>query len=104
MTDDAMQDPVRDTVRDPVRLFGVPVGEFGFFASVLVSVTAGFLTFFLMNFLSILGVSIYKGVTGSTISLAVSYKYIAFPAGVLVLVVALVFLLTVWMRRKIRAN
>jgi uncharacterized membrane protein len=86
-----------------VRLFGVPVGDFGFFASLLVAVSAGFLTFFAMTFLSILGVSIYKGITHSSITLAVSYKYIAFPAGVLVLVVSLAFLMTLWVRRKMRA-
>jgi uncharacterized membrane protein len=88
---------------DTVRLFGVPVGDFGFFASLLVSVAAGFLTFFAMTFLSIVGVSIYKGITHSPITLAVSYKYIAFPAAVLVLLVALTFLMTVWVRRKTRA-
>jgi uncharacterized membrane protein len=88
---------------DTVRLFGVPVGDFGFFASLLVAVAAGFLTFFAMTFLSIVGVSIYKGITHSQITLAVSYKYIAFPAGVLVLLVALIFLMTVWVRRKTRA-
>jgi uncharacterized membrane protein len=88
---------------DTVRLFGVPVGDFGFFASLLVAVSAGFLTFFAMTFLSIIGVSIYKGITHSPITLAVSYKYIAFPAGVLVLVVALAFLMTLWVRRKMRS-
>jgi uncharacterized membrane protein len=88
---------------DTVRLFGVPVGDFGFFASLLVAAAAGCLTFFAMTFLSIIGVSIYKGITHSPVTLAVSYKYIAFPAGVLVLLVALIFLLTVWVRRKTRA-
>jgi ABC-type Mn2+/Zn2+ transport system permease subunit len=56
-----------------------------------------------MTFLSIVGVSIYKGITNSPITLAISYKYIAFPAGVLVLVVSLAFLMTLWVRRKMRA-
>lgn len=78
------------------------MGDFGFFASLLLATSAGFLTFFAMTFLSIIGVSIYKGVTHSPISLAVSYKYIAFPAGVLMFASALVFLMAIWVRRKTR--
>lgn len=71
--------------------------------SVLLAVATGFLTFFAMTFLSIIGVSIYKGLTHSAVTLAVSYKYIAFPTALIVLAAALVFLLTVWAKRKFRA-
>ncbi len=84
------------------RILGVPVGDFGFFASILVSVALGFMTFFAMTFLSIVGVSIYKGVTHSAITLDVSYKYIALPCGVLMLVTSFVFFMTLWVNRKRR--
>jgi hypothetical protein len=86
----------------PAKLLGIPVGDFGFFATLLVAASAAMLTFFAMTFLSIIGVSIYKGISGSPVSLAVSYKYIAFPTACVVLAVALVYLMTVWARRKMR--
>ncbi len=88
----------------PTKLLGIPVGDFGFFATLLVAASAAMLTFFAMTFLSIIGVSIYKGISGSGVSLAVSYKYIAFPTACVVLAVALVYLMTVWVRRKMRQS
>jgi hypothetical protein len=84
------------------KLLGIPVGDFGFFATLLVSAAAGALTFFALTFLSIIGVAIYKGISGSAVSMAVSYKYIAFPTACVVLLVSLVYLMTVWVRRKMR--
>ncbi len=86
----------------PAKLLGIPVGDFGFFATLLVAASAAMLTFFATTFLSIIGVSIYKGISGSGVSLAVSYKYIAFPTACVVLAVSLVYLMTVWARRKMR--
>jgi hypothetical protein len=88
----------------PAKLLGIPVGDFGFFATLLVSAAAGALTFFALTFLSIIGVAIYKGVSGSGVSMAVSYKYIAFPAACVVLAVSLVYLMSVWVRRKMRGR
>jgi uncharacterized membrane protein len=82
-----------------VTLFGAPISDFGFFASILIAVVAGFLTFFGMTFLSIVGVSIYKGITHSPVTLDVSYKYIAFPTAVVVLAGGLVFMMALWVRR-----
>jgi uncharacterized membrane protein len=87
-----------------VKVLGIPVSDFGFFASVLVSVALGFMTFFAMTFLSIVGVSIYKGISHSAVTLDVSYKYIAFPCGVAVLVGSFLFLMTLWVRRKQRGG
>jgi uncharacterized membrane protein len=95
--------PVSETTQD-FKLFGVPLGDFGFFQSLMIPVAAGFLTFFATTFLSIIGVSIYKGITHSRVTLDVSYKYIAFPAGVLVLVVSFFFLMALWVRRKQRGG
>ena len=86
----------------PRRLFGVPVGDFGFFQTILVSVSLGFMAFFAGTFLSILGVSIYKGITHSPVTLDVSYKYISFPFSILVLLAASTYLMTLWVQRKRR--
>jgi hypothetical protein len=90
---------VNSTPQD-YRLFGVPIGKFGIFASLVIAVATGFLSFFAMTFLSILGVSIYKGISGSPVTLAISYKYIAFPTSIVVLVVTLIALMALWIRRK----
>ena len=84
-------------------MFGVPVGRFTFVQSVIIAVAAGFLSFFAINFLSIIGVAIYKGITGSAVTLAISYKYIAFPAAMLVMAASLAFFMGLWVRNKFRA-
>jgi hypothetical protein len=81
------------------RVFGIPLGDFGFFTSVLMAVTVGFLSFFLFTFLAIVGVMIYNGM-GHQMDYAASYKYISFPAACVVLVASLIFFATLWLRRK----
>ena len=41
------------------KLFGIPLGDLGFFTSTLMAFTIGFLSFFLFTFLSIVGLMIY---------------------------------------------
>ena len=84
----------------PAKLFGVPMGDFGLFASTLIAVGLGFMTFFAVTFLSIFGLVIYN-LGGHAVTLDVSYKYIALPAGVLVLVVSFAVLMGLWVRRKL---
>ena len=43
------------------KFFGIPLGDFGFFTSVLMAFTVGFLSFFLFTFLAIFGLTIYNG-------------------------------------------
>jgi hypothetical protein len=81
------------------RVFGIPLGDFGFFTSVLMAFTVGFLSFFLFTFLAIVGVMIYNGM-GHQVNYAASYKYISFPAACVVLVASLIFFATLWLRRK----
>ena len=84
------------------RLFGVPVGDFGLFASVLIPFAAGFLAFFLFSFFGIFGVWIYDGVKHLGMSnLAISYEWIGLPAGLLVLVVSFLYFVSLWVRRTL---
>jgi hypothetical protein len=80
--------------------FGIPLGDLGLFSSLLMASTLGFLSFFLFTFLGIVGISIYNA-TGHHVDLAESYKYIALPAGCVVLAVSLIFFATLWLRRKL---
>jgi hypothetical protein len=92
-----------EQVRPPqtgAKFFGIPVGGFGFFTSVLMAFTVGFLSFFLFTFLAIFGLMIYNG-TGHQVDYASSYKYISFPAACVVLAASLIFFATLWLRRKV---
>jgi hypothetical protein len=82
------------------RFFGVPLGDFGFFTSVLMAFTVGFLSFFLFTFLAIIGLMIYNGV-GHHVDYSASYKYLSLPAACVVLAASLIFFGTLWLRRKV---
>jgi len=84
-----------------IRLCGVPVGDFGIFASTLIALALGFITFFGTTFLSIFGLMIYNHAGGHHVTLDTSYKFIALPAGIFVLIVSLAGLLSIWARRKL---
>jgi hypothetical protein len=91
-----------EQVRSPqtgAKFFGVPLGDFGFFTSVLMAFTVGFLSFFLFTFLAILGIMIYNGV-GHHVDYSASYKYLSLPAACVVLAASLIFFGTLWLRRK----
>jgi ABC-type dipeptide/oligopeptide/nickel transport system permease component len=83
-------------------LFGVPVGGLGWFATLLVSVASGFMTFFLGTFFGIFGILFANTILHRTIDFSVSYRLIGLPAGVLVLVLALLYLGSLWIKRMLR--
>jgi hypothetical protein len=95
--------PHDDGARNTFRLFGVPFGDFGLFASLLIAVALGFMTFFGVTFLSIFGLMIYN-LGGHHVPLDMSYKFIALPAGIFVLIVSLAAMFAIWLRRKVTAR
>jgi hypothetical protein len=82
------------------KFFGVPLGDLGFFTSLLMACAVGFLSFFLFTFMAIVGIMIYNGM-GHQVDYADSYKYISFPAGCVVLAISLLFFGRLWLRRKL---
>ncbi|MGA9719946.1 MAG: hypothetical protein WBQ79_16820 [Acidobacteriaceae bacterium] len=90
--------------RNSFRLFGVPIGDFGLFASVLISVALGFMAFFGITFLSIFGLMIYNRAGGHQVTLDTAYKFIGLPAGIFVLIVSLAAMFAIWLRRKVTAR
>jgi hypothetical protein len=82
------------------RLFGIPVGDFGLFASLLLSFSLGFVTFFLTTFLAIFALLIYNEIGHRAVNYADTYKYVGLPAGVIVLGASLGFFGFLWIRRK----
>lgn len=82
-------------------LFGVPVGDLGFFASLLVSFASGFIAFFGSTFLAIAGVLFYNSAMHGTVDFALTYRRIGLPVGLVVLTFALAYTGTLWVRRQI---
>ena len=85
-------------------LFGIPVGDLGWFGSLLIGVASGFMAFFFATLCAIVFILIYNGTTDHAIDFAVSYRYVGLPVGLLVLVLALSYLGTLWFKRILRRS
>jgi hypothetical protein len=83
-------------------LFGVPLGDLGWFTTLLMSVAMGFAAFFAATFCAIVGVLFYNTVTPRAVDFSLTYKRAGLPVGVLVLVVTLGYLGMLWVRRQLR--
>src|SRR5450631_558531 len=83
-------------------VLGFPLEGFGFFTSLLLSFAAAFFTFFASTCISIFALLAWNVIGGHKIDFADSYLYVGFPAGVLVLIVALPVFGTLWLRAKFR--
>ena len=88
----------------PARLLGIPLGDFGFFSSLLLSLASGFLAFFASLFLSIVALLFWNLAGHHQVNFADTYLYVAFPTGVIVLVLALIFFTGTWLRRKLSGS
>jgi len=84
------------------RIFGFPLEGFSFFQSLLLAVASAFFTFFFTTAVSIFSLLCWNVFGHHAVNYADTYRYVGFPAGVLVAVVALPFFLTLWVRAKVR--
>lgn len=84
------------------KVLGFPLEGFGLFTSLLLSLASGFFTFFASTCIAIFALLGWNVFGHHTVNYADSYLYIGFPAGVLVLVVALPVFATLWVRAKLR--
>lgn len=91
-----------ETARREGTIFGIPMGDLGWFQSLLMGLATGFTAFFLATLLSIIGFAIYAGVTHTTPDFAMTYKRIGLPIGLGVGIAALAFLGVQWIRRLTR--
>src|ERR1700758_4861255 len=80
------------------RGFGFPLRGFGLFPSLLLSFAAAFFTFFASTCLAIFALLIWNLGAHHSVDYADSYRYVGFPAGAVVLAVALPFFLALWVR------
>lgn len=84
------------------RVFGFPLEGFGLFQSLLLSLATAFLTFFSATCIAIFALLGWNLLGHHSVNFADTYRYVGFPAGVLVLLLALPYFLTLWVRAKLR--
>jgi len=99
----ATQNDVERARRDGT-LLGIPLGDLGWFQSLLMGLATGFAAFFLATFLAIVGLLIYNAVTQRTPDYALAYRVVGFPVGVVVMALALGYLGIQWSRRMARKS
>jgi hypothetical protein len=83
-------------------ILGFPLEGFGFFTGLLLSLAAAFFTFFASTCIAIFSLLAWNLIGHHTVNYADTYLYVGFPAGVFVLIVALSFFGTLWVRAKVR--
>jgi hypothetical protein len=83
---------------------GFPLEGFGLFTSLLLALSSGFFTFFLVTALSIFGLLVWNQMLHHTVNYANSYLFFGFPAAVAVWTIALAVFGTLWIRAKFLAR
>ena len=81
---------------------GFPLEGFSLFQSLLLSFAAAFFTFFASTTIAIFSLLGWNVFGHHTVSYADSYRYVGFPAGVVVLLIALPVFGVLWVRAKVR--
>jgi hypothetical protein len=83
-------------------LFGIPLGDLGWFSSLLMSFALGFAGFFGATFCAIVALLFWNSTAHHQIDFAYTYSRVGLPVGILVLLIALGCLGTLWTRRHLR--
>lgn len=84
--------------------FGVPLGDLGWFASLLMGVASGFIAFFASTFCAIAFILVYNTAMHGSIDFALSYRLVGFPTGIVVMAAALAYLAMLWFKRILRRS
>jgi len=85
------------------KVLGFPLEGFGLFSGLLLSFASAFFTFFATTCIAIFALLAWNQILGHSVNYADSYLYIGFPAGMIVLVLALPFFIFLWVRARLRA-
>lgn len=85
-------------------LFGAPVYGLGWFASVLVSVGAGFAAFFASTFVAIFALLAYNSFARHAIDFNVTYRDVGLPVGLVVMALAFIYMGRLWVRELSRGK
>jgi uncharacterized membrane protein YphA (DoxX/SURF4 family) len=94
----------RGVTHSRATLFGVPIGELGWFASLLMGTAAGFAAFFAATFLGIITILILNSTGHRNVDFGISYRLVGLPVGLCVLGTAWSYLGTLWLRRTFRSR
>ena len=82
-------------------VFGAPVRDLGWFATVLMGLASGMAAFFAATFVGIMSI-LFWNAAGHHADFTVSYRLIGLPIGATVMVAALAYLGTFWVKRIFR--
>ena len=82
-------------------VLGFPLKGFSLFSGLLLAFAAAFFTFFASTTLAIFGLLAWNLAGHHALNYADSYLYVGFPAGLLVLIVALPLFAALWLRAKL---
>jgi uncharacterized membrane protein len=96
-----MVQPVQ-TGRRGGRVLGFPLEGFSLLQSLLLSFAAAFFTFFLTTCIAIFALLGWNLLGSHSVNFADTYLYVGFPAGVLMLVLALPYFGALWVRAKVQ--
>jgi len=83
------------------KVFGFPLRGFGLFTSLLLALASAFFTFFASTTVAIFALLAWNLMGHHAVSYADSYRYVGFPAFVVVLAVALPVFGVLWVRAKL---
>jgi hypothetical protein len=83
------------------RVFGFPLEGFSLFQSLLLAVASAFFTFFATTCIAIFSLLAWNLLGRHSVNYADTYRFVGFPAGVLVLILALPFFLALWVKAKV---
>lgn len=84
----------------PARVLGIPLGEIGLFPSLFLALAVGFIAFFASCFLAIMSLLVWNTATNGHISYVDTYRYVALPTGLAVMVMSMIWVTGSWLRRK----
>lgn len=90
-----------ERARGEGTLFGIPFGDLGWFASLLMGIAAGCAAFFITTFSTIVVLMVDQASTRHVPDYSMAYR-IGAPVGLTVLVLSLAFLGVQWIRRMTR--
>lgn len=82
------------------RILGFPLRGFGLLTSLLLSFASAFFVFFASTTIAIFALLAWNLGGHHSVNYADSYRNVGFPAGVIVLAIALPFFLILWFRAK----
>jgi fatty acid desaturase len=82
-------------------VLGFPLKGFGLFTSLLLAFASAFFTFFASTAVAIFALLAWNLGGHHTVSYADSYRYVGFPAFIVVLAVALPVFAVLWIRAKL---